>query len=165
MVRNNAKKGADIAVELAKLRSPRQAVSKNSSSSSEGEGPLVVGGSILDFVVRLEEGEVSLQPPPPLRFASMAAHIEAHSPPVMEVLGGMLHLLYLGNLSDSDSFSRINFPVLRSPNSFDQINETCSHSWCLLARGLKHSQTGFLKKKLGGLYASLQQLFQGDSTE
>ena len=66
---------------------------------------------------------------------------------------------------DPVSFSRINFPDLRSPNSFDQINETCSHSWCLLARGLKHSQTGFLKKRLGGLYASLQQLFQEDSTE
>ena len=49
---------------------------------------------------------------------------------------------------DPVSFSRINFPDLRSPNSFDQINETCSHSWCLLARGLKHSQTGFLKKNL-----------------
>ena len=48
------------------------------------------------------------------------------------------------------SFSRINFPDLRSPNSFDQINETCSHSWCLLAKGkgLKHSQKGILKKKL-----------------
>ena len=46
---------------------------------------------------------------------------------------------------------------MRSPNSFDQINETCSHSWCLLARGLKHSQTGFLKKKLGGLYASCDE--------
>ena len=32
------------------------------------------------------------------------------------------------------SFSRINFLDLRSPNSFDQINETCSHSWCLLAK-------------------------------
>ena len=125
MVRNNAKKGADIAVELAKLRSPRQAVSKNSSSSSEGEGPLVVGGSILDFVVRLEEGEVSLQPPPPLRFASMAAHIEAHSPPVMEVLGGMLHLLYLGNLSDRSSYPSL---LVSSPKTlFTLIRNVALH--------------------------------------
>ena len=66
LVRNNARIGADIAVELAKLRSPRQVVSKHSSSSSnESRGPLVVGGSIFDFVVRLKEGEVSLRPPPP----------------------------------------------------------------------------------------------------
>ena len=54
------------------------------------------------------------------------------------------------HFQDPVSFSRINFPDLRSPNSFDQINETCSHSWCLLAKGkgLKHSQKGILKKKL-----------------
>ena len=112
-------------MELAKLRSPRQAVSKNSSSSSEGEGPLVVGGSILDFVVRLEEGEVSLQPPPPLRFASMAAHIEAHSPPAMEVLGGMLHLLYLGNLSDRSSYPPL---LVSSPKTlFTLIHNVALH--------------------------------------
>ena len=66
LVRNNARIGADIAVELAKLRSPSQVFSKHSSSSSnESRGPLVVGGSIFDFVVRLKEGEVSLRPPPP----------------------------------------------------------------------------------------------------
>ena len=66
LVRNNARIGADISVELAKLRSPCQVVSKHSSSSSnEIRGPLVVGGSIFDFVVRLKEGEVSLRPPPP----------------------------------------------------------------------------------------------------
>ena len=79
----------------------------------------------------------------------------------MEVVKG----LFISKVMARRGEGVIDFPDLRSPNSFDQINETCSHSWCLLARGLKHSQTGFLKKKLGGLYASLQQLFQGDSTE
>ena len=95
LVRNNAKIGADIAVELTKLRSSRQVGSKP-SSSTESRGPLVVGGSIFDFVVRLKEGEVSLRPLHLLRSASMAAHIEAPSPPVMEVLVEMWHLLSPG---------------------------------------------------------------------
>ena len=84
-MRNNAKIGADIAVELTKLRSSRQVASKHSSSSStESRGPLVVGGSIFDFVVRLKEGEVSLRPLHLLRYTSMAAHIEAPLPPAMD---------------------------------------------------------------------------------
>ena len=97
LVRNNAKIGADIAVELTKLRSSHQIASKHSSSSStESRGPLVVGGSIFDFVVRLKEGEVSLRPLHLLRYTSMAAHIEAPLPPVMEVLVEMWHLLSPG---------------------------------------------------------------------
>jgi hypothetical protein len=97
LVRNNAKIGADIAVELTKLRSSRQVASKHSSSSStENRGPLVVGGSIFDFVVRLKEGEVSLRPLHLLRYTSMAAHIEAPLPPAMEVSVGMWHLLSPG---------------------------------------------------------------------
>ena len=100
LVRNNARVGADIAVELTKLRSAPQVVSKESSSSSSNssKGPLVVGGSIFDFVVRLKEGEVSLIPPPPsnLRYTSMAALIKAPLPPAMEVLVGMWHLLCPG---------------------------------------------------------------------
>ena len=97
LVRNNAKIGADIAVELTKLRSSRQVASKHSSSSStESRGPLVVGGSIFDFVVRLKEGEVSLRPLHLLRSTSMAALIEAPLPPVMVVLLGMWHLPFPG---------------------------------------------------------------------
>ena len=97
-MRNNAKIGADIAVELTKLRSSRQVASKHSSSSStESRGPLVVGGSIFDFVVRLKEGEVSLRPLHLLRYTSMAAHIEAPLPPAMGVSVGMWHLLSPGS--------------------------------------------------------------------
>jgi len=61
LVRNNAKTGADIAVELSRLRSKgQQSVSRRPSPSSKSTGPLVVGGSIFDFVVRLKEGEVHL---------------------------------------------------------------------------------------------------------
>ena len=63
-MRNNAKTGADIAVELSRLRSKgQQSVSRRPSPSSTSTGPLVVGGSIFDFVVRLKEGEVSLKSP------------------------------------------------------------------------------------------------------
>ena len=118
LVRNNAKIGADIAVELTKLRSSHQIASKHSSSSStESRGPLVVGGSIFDFVVRLKEGEVSLRPLHLLRYTSMAAHIEAPLPPVMEVLVEMWHLLSPGatsspplNVSWGNSSSVLCFP-------------------------------------------------------
>ena len=58
LVKNNARVGAGIAVELANLRnscSHRPAVTRPESGS-----PTVVGGSIYDFVVRLSEGELSL---------------------------------------------------------------------------------------------------------
>ena len=36
---------------------------------------------------------------------------------------------------------------MRSPNSFDQINETCSQSWCLLAKGFKAFTEGILEEE------------------
>ena len=116
-MRNNAKLGADIAVELTKLRSSRQVASKHSSSSStENRGPLVVGGSIFDFVVRLKEGEVSLRPLHLLRYTSMAAHTEAPLPPAMEVSVGMWHLLSPGaTISPLKIFMGISSSVSYSP--------------------------------------------------
>jgi len=64
LIRNNARVGADIAVELTKLRStPQVVLNESSSSSNKSKGPLVVGGSIFDFVVRLKEGEHSSRYP------------------------------------------------------------------------------------------------------
>jgi len=57
LVKNNAKVGSGIAVELAAMKGgsfvpPLKA--------NETTGPLVVGGSIFDFVVRLTEGQINL---------------------------------------------------------------------------------------------------------
>jgi len=56
LVKNNAKVGAGIAVELATMKGDCYVppLKKNEV------GPLVVGGSIFDFVVRLAEGQINL---------------------------------------------------------------------------------------------------------
>ena len=58
LVKNNAKVGAGIAVELANMKNSG-CVSPPVVNRDEG-APVVVGGSIYDFVVRLAEGELSL---------------------------------------------------------------------------------------------------------
>ena len=57
LVRNNALVGADIAVELARITSGR-APEPLPPTPANHPPPLVVGGSIFDFVVRMREGEV-----------------------------------------------------------------------------------------------------------
>ena len=60
LVRNNALVGADIAVELASMTSgSRTDPLPPPSTPANHPSPLVVGGSIFDFVVRMREGEVS----------------------------------------------------------------------------------------------------------
>jgi len=59
LVKNNAKVGAGISVELARMKNGNfMPVSEHKSFSRCG--PLVVGGSIYDFVVRITEGEIIL---------------------------------------------------------------------------------------------------------
>ena len=68
LVKNNAKVGAGVAVELAKLKNsggltpphPSSDTRDMSTSASAGS-PVVVGGSIYDFVVRLAEGDLELK--------------------------------------------------------------------------------------------------------
>jgi len=57
LVKNNAKVGAGIAVELAAMKGGHYVPSVQDVPSS---GPVVVGGSIFDFVVRLTEGQINL---------------------------------------------------------------------------------------------------------
>ena len=66
LVKNNARVGAGIAVELAAMKSSRSSEMGGGrvgeENSGDREDPVaVVGGSIFDFVVRLSEGEISLQ--------------------------------------------------------------------------------------------------------
>ena len=63
LVKNNARVGAGIAVELAAMKSSSSTVIGGQVEEEEGVGDpvAVVGGSIYDFVVRLSEGEISLQ--------------------------------------------------------------------------------------------------------
>ena len=63
LVKNNARVGAGIAVELAAMKSSSSTVigGQVEEEDSVGDPVAVVGGSIYDFVVRLSEGEISLQ--------------------------------------------------------------------------------------------------------
>ena len=62
LVKNNARVGAGIAVELAAMKSSMSKSSVGEKVSGDRGDPVaVVGGSIFDFVVRLSEGEISLQ--------------------------------------------------------------------------------------------------------
>merc|ERR1719270_450515 len=61
LVKNNAKTGAGIAVELAKMRNEGNVTVAGQRNKSKISGsPVVVGGSIYDFVVRLSEGHLTL---------------------------------------------------------------------------------------------------------
>ena len=57
LVKNNAKVGTGISVELAAMKGGSNVPSVQVVNSS---GPVVVGGSIFDFVVRLTEGQINL---------------------------------------------------------------------------------------------------------
>ena len=61
LVKNNARVGAGIAVELADIKSRGSSTSVTGEKSDLTASPVVVGGSIYDFVVRLTEGDLSLQ--------------------------------------------------------------------------------------------------------
>ncbi|XP_027210795.2 uncharacterized protein [Penaeus vannamei] len=64
LIKNNAKAGAQIAVELARLKSstssflpPTDSPTKKSGTSEQGR-PVVVGGSIVDFIATVMEPEI-----------------------------------------------------------------------------------------------------------
>ena len=59
LVKNNAKVGAEIAVKMAELKNSSYNIVSSRKYNKE-EAPVVVGGSIYDFVVRLSEGDISL---------------------------------------------------------------------------------------------------------
>ena len=64
LVRNNARAGADIAVELAKLRAAQgeaPVTTVPGTAPAAPSAPLVVGGSIFDFVVGLTESVCSVK--------------------------------------------------------------------------------------------------------
>ena len=61
LVLNNARVGANVAVELAKLKNSNSSnVSCDNRNHPSDNHPVVVGGSIYDFVVRLAEGDLAL---------------------------------------------------------------------------------------------------------
>ena len=61
LVLNNARVGANVAVELARLKNSSVSCdNRNHTSDSLHHFPVVVGGSIYDFVVRLAEGDLAL---------------------------------------------------------------------------------------------------------
>ncbi|XP_042866047.1 pseudouridine-5'-phosphate glycosidase-like [Penaeus japonicus] len=66
LIKNNAKAGAQIAVELARLKSstssflpPRDSPKEKSGTSEQGR-PVVVGGSIVDFIATVKEPEIKV---------------------------------------------------------------------------------------------------------
>ena len=60
LVLNNARVGAEVAVELAKLKNTSSVTCDKQHKSDTKTSPVVVGGSIYDFVVRLAEGDLAL---------------------------------------------------------------------------------------------------------
>lgn len=63
LIKNNAKTAAKIAVEYSKLQTPGKPVNRKevtANYSSEASRPIVVGGSIIDVVIRTESKELQL---------------------------------------------------------------------------------------------------------